>query len=82
MVEVALAGDGSPLSSSGDGWGRMPETPFSPRVVLVQRQVLFLSFPLHTLVVVFLLQVPHRGPAVPLKVLLVVWGKGGERYCL
>lgn len=66
------------LSSSGDSWGRMPKTPLSPRMVLVQCQVLFLSFPLHTLVVVFFLQVPHRGPAVPLKVLLVVWGRGGE----
>lgn len=69
-------------SSSGHGWGRMPETPLSPRMVLVQRQVLFLSFPLHTLVMVFLLKVPHRGPAVAFKVLLVVWTEGGAKYCL
>lgn len=73
----AVSGGGGPmavppLSPSGDSWGRVPETPLSPGIVLLQRKVLFLSFPLHTLVVVFLLQVPHGGPAVPLKVLLVV----------
>lgn len=44
--------------------------------MLLQGQVLFLPLPLDALVVVFLLQVPHRGPTVPLKVRLVVWGRG------
>ena len=62
----------------GHGGRGAPEAPSAAVLVLVGHQVLLLALLPSALVVVLLLQIPDGRPAVPLKVLLVLWRTAAE----
>lgn len=58
----------------GRRWGRkIPEEPLALTLAFLVKVVLFLPLFARTLVMIILLEVPHRGPAMLLKVFLVLW---------
>lgn len=63
-----------PPPSSGHGGRGPPEAPLAAGVLLALQLLLALPLLLGAQVQILLLQVPHRGPAVPLKVRLVLCG--------
>lgn len=63
------------LLCSGNYSRGIPEAPLPLWMMFIQCNIFLFSFFFNSLVVIFFLQIPHRRPAMPLKIFLIIWLK-------